>query len=566
MKSYLINNDARQQIFPFFRYFGPSAFDGDYISDYYLACYPLGYRGLYALFAWFGVDPLALSRHLPHLLWLLTVVLLGAAANRLGGKLAALAAMALALGSNAYLWRIGGGLPRGFGFPILAGTLVSLAYGRAFWCAASVALGALFYPVSAVISGLSLAGMVLAPKLVGLEPPSWSWPRRVAFVAGTALLAGCLLLPTALASSRYGGVVRPDETREFPEAGRGGRYDEDSRPPFKGFFVGASEMVGLTLLGARPPWSHTARAWLMGSEERRTSERFSGLEVALLVMALTGGAGLLLRRSPARRVLALGVASYVGHALASAVAPYAYLPERYVAYSVPLLVTLIVTTLIVGLFPLSFDEGPRRWVRTLVHGAYLAMLLFLLAGRVSPGIGMDVDIRSRRPVLKYVARLPRDVLVAGWPTGPVEEIPLFSRRRVLMNEEVHQAFHKGYVEEMRHRMRRLVDAYFATSLKPILRLRDELGVTHLLIQRSHFGSRPPRYFRPFNHLIARRLSAARKKGFELPRQIEASKVFSFRDYVLLDLSRLEPGAARDRFDSRAGLRRRRRKCTRCHRR
>src|SRR5689334_4772335 len=43
-----INNDAQQQIFPFYRYLTPTAFAGDYIANYYLACYPVGYWALYA--------------------------------------------------------------------------------------------------------------------------------------------------------------------------------------------------------------------------------------------------------------------------------------------------------------------------------------------------------------------------------------------------------------------------------------------------------------------------------------------------------------------------------------
>ena len=98
-----INDDAQQQIFPFFRYLESSAFATDYIADYYLACYPLGYWGLYAGPARLGIDPTLMSRSLPLLLWLVTVLGLGAAAHKLGGKLAALAAMALALGSAQYM-------------------------------------------------------------------------------------------------------------------------------------------------------------------------------------------------------------------------------------------------------------------------------------------------------------------------------------------------------------------------------------------------------------------------------------------------------------------------------
>jgi len=41
-----MNDDARQQIYPFFRYADSSLFPNDYIADYYVDCLPLGFRAL----------------------------------------------------------------------------------------------------------------------------------------------------------------------------------------------------------------------------------------------------------------------------------------------------------------------------------------------------------------------------------------------------------------------------------------------------------------------------------------------------------------------------------------
>ena len=97
---------------------------------------------------------------------------------------------------------------------------------------------------------------------------------------------------------------------------------------------------------------------------------------------------------------------------------------------------------------------------------------------------------------------------------------------------------------MRVRMRALIDAYFATSLEPVERLRDDHGVTHLLIERAHFGRRPPVYFKPFDGWINAARRAARGKRYELPAQIGAASIFSFAGFELLDLSRLSPRPAR----------------------
>jgi hypothetical protein len=335
-------------------------------------------------------------------------------------------------------------------------------------------------------------------------------------------------------------VVRPSETREFPEAGPGGRYAADDRAPFRDFFDASADSVDRALVGATPSFAG-ARSWLVEGKDRHRSKRFRGVKEGLLLLALVGSLGLLLRRPAARRVLLLLAASWVGHALAREVAPYAYLPERYAGYSLPLLVTLGVSVAAAGLFPPALDARSLRPLKSALMAAYVATLLVFLGGTVTANIGVDVALgKKERKLYDFVAKLPPSVLVAGWPTGPVNEIPYAARRRVLLNEEVHQAFHKGYLEEMRRRMLGLVDAYFATSLEPILRLRDELGVTHLVIRRSHFEANPPTYFRPFDRRIAERQRAARGKPYELPKQLRAAKVFAQHDYVLLDLARLGP--------------------------
>jgi hypothetical protein len=167
-----------------------------------------------------------------------------------------------------------------------------------------------------------------------------------------------------------------------------------------------------------------------------------------------------------------------------------------------------------------------------------AALLGLLAGRVSSNVGLTVNLRPDQALFDAVAKLPPNSMVAGWPRGIMNAVAYASRRPTLLTLEVHQAFHAGYIQEMRRRMYALIEAYFATTPEPILRLERDFGVTHLLIQRSHYGRKPPGYFRPFGDPI----KAAREAGHErylLPELAASAGVFSRGDYVLLDLSKVE---------------------------
>jgi hypothetical protein len=186
----IFGDDARQQIYPFFRYADSSLFPSDYVADYYLDCLPLGFRAFYTLSAPL-VDPVTSNKIVMYLMLLITVVALGAAANRLGGKVAAWGAMALVLGGSVYLERMGGGLPRAFGFPILACALVALSCGHTKWLAALVWLGACFYPVAGVLVGMAMTFvLLLLPATDRGDARDWG------------------LAPSALPCDRCGGFGR----------------------------------------------------------------------------------------------------------------------------------------------------------------------------------------------------------------------------------------------------------------------------------------------------------------------------------------------------------------------
>jgi hypothetical protein len=90
---------------------------------------------------------------------------------------------------------------------------------------------------------------------------------------------------------------------------------------------------------------------------------------------------------------------------------------------------------------------------------------------------------------------------------------------------------------MRRRMQALIDAYFANDAVPLRRLREEFGVTHLLVDREHYGRHPPRYFEPFDAMIAAAIGKLRAEP-ETLRQAPAAEVFEAGSFLLLDLSRV----------------------------
>jgi hypothetical protein len=90
---------------------------------------------------------------------------------------------------------------------------------------------------------------------------------------------------------------------------------------------------------------------------------------------------------------------------------------------------------------------------------------------------------------------------------------------------------------MRGRMRALLDALFARDPAPVLRLRDDWGVTHLLVNARILQLPPPRYFRPFDQWIAAARGIVSPLDLEVCRRLEDTCLWSDGSYFLLDLAR-----------------------------
>ena len=530
-----MNDDARQQIYPFFRYADSSLFPNDYIADYYVDCLPLGFRALYTLSAPV-IDPAVSNVVVMYLMLVITVAGVGMAANRLGGKVAAWGAMALTLGASLYLDRMGGGLPRAFGFPILAWALAALSYGRMKWLAALVWLGACLYPVAGVVIGMAIAFvLLLLPASDRGDARGWSTWQRLRFLSIVAAVAIALLLPTVVTSSRYAPVLTTDDVEEYPEAGPGGRYTAESRAPYGSFFDSSSKAIAEGFAGAGRPWVEPVSRWVNGDDAKQSSQRRAAILNLIAIVTAIAWVLFAATNRAARRVLTLGLAAFIGYSIASFAAPFLYLPQRYANYPMPLLAILMATTSMAGFF-VVFDKLNLSSSR--VHAAltfiFCLLILVTVGGRGSVTAGLNVDTHNA-PVYDAIAALPVDAVVAGWPRTAIENVPFVSRRAALLTFETHQVFHKKYVQVMRERMRALIDAVLATSNGPIVRLRQDYGVTHMLVYLPHLQGKRLAYFAPFNRWIG---EAERKRAgapLSLQGLVEDHAIYRDRGYAIVDL-------------------------------
>lgn len=490
-----LNDDARQQIWPLRRLVDRDLFAGDLIASYYLDCMPVGFKLVYSSSGRL-VDPATMSRVLPYGLLALVMFGAGMTAFSVAGRFGLFFSLASVLGSAVYLDRMTGGLPRAFGYPILALLMLFLAKGRPFAFAILMVVSVAFYPSVAVIGGAVLALWMFFARFFSPDL-GWSAGKRLALVAVSALLMLALYVPVMRSCSSWGPALSSGDVGRFPEMGAGGRYLPEDRPPFRSpaawFLRSARSGFQMDSLLISPFLGGRGTEWL------------------LLLAGLVGAGGsLLASRSnlALRRLWLLVPAAAAAYIAASALYPSLYIPTRYPTLSMPLF------------GPIAFAAGVR-WLlarlpsptefRAGIDAGFVAgALVFVAVVAPAPDVataGWNVRIpKADRALHSFLRTLPPDVLIAGWPgpREPIESVPYLALRPVLITWETHQAFHERYAREMRRRMGVLIELFIDARADSPRRLREDFGVTHLIVRKDPRWLERLGYMEPFGSAIRAR--------------------------------------------------------------
>ena len=162
-------------------------------------------------------------------------------------------------------------------------------------------------------------------------------------------------------------------------------------------------------------------------------------------------------------------------------------------------------------------------------------LVFFAAGRTSR-TGLNVQIPEEDvSVYSFIGGLPDEALIAGLPKGLVENVPYLSEKKILHSYETHMVFHEQYMLVMRQRLSHLLEALYATSLSPLIFLRDEYQVTHLVVEKERYSEFA--YFPPFDSMVDGLAEQVdQEPGFLV--DAESAIVFEHGEVVVIDLSRL----------------------------
>ena len=399
--------------------------------------------------------------------------------------------------------------------------------------AAVVVLSAGFYPVVAVVTGLTLAVWLLCfPAAARGNAEGWGLPRRLVTVLAAAILAAAFVVPTLFATEEWGPVLGADS-----EMAKGPYQVEDRS-------TGAFSLTAVKNF-VEAPLAGLGGSWNPGD----AGMSFDLKQILLMVLCVAGLVGfvMLLKPSPpARRVLLLPAMAIAAYVLSAVLAPRLYLPARYQLYPMAVAALVIVPSGIAHLATVIVTHTDQRRTQALVMAGTVGLFVLVFAGyrlkpQFGPGelatAGLDTTMSDHDEAYRFIRALPPRSMVAGWP-AELDGVQYLTSQAALATRDGHQTFHRKYADVMRKRVQAVIDGLYSRDPAALVRLRDEFGATHVVVNLDLYGPNPPSYFPPFNDYAKKAREALGGNQPAAQSEADRAAVFSDKDWVILDLNRI----------------------------
>ena len=495
----LQTDDARTALFPFHRYAPGAPLASDPIANEMIEYQPYAFRALYRI----TVPLIGLLKAAKVAQGLCLLIVLGAAFVLLVSPRAGLGASVLFafffLHDSFVTGRIGGGLPRSFGFPAIAFWLAGALSHRPWVRRAGAVIAAFTYP-SALAMILGAEGLY-ALRNVGRQSLSTTARRLVHYGVLVGVCAAVLAPAVFLGSSDGGPVHTLAQAEQEPAFSRAGR---------------------LWLLPLNDPGRSFGEA-LTSVFKPKGEALFPGLELqfdarakeaALLIIAVLLALPLLGLTPVPATVIAFAVASFILYFVSVKYAFKLYSPERYYSYGMRTVgVGLAVSTLgfLFPRLPLHIRQPVRNFGAALV-----VVLAWLFLGDGTSGrksMEMTIDFRRNEDLWKFISTLPQDIRVASHIRDG-DDIPLFTQRANNGAFETLQPWLTKSWARQKARAEDTLRAFYATDRAEVLAYAKKYGVTHLLVNRARYKNDFKKQARSFEPLssFANELLAERELG------------------------------------------------------
>ncbi|MEF3696322.1 hypothetical protein [Desulfolutivibrio sp.] len=488
---FVINDDARQQIYWMQRFQDAALYPANLLNDFAAAYVPVGVKALYA-----AASPMAnalfLSKMFTGILYCATSLAFFGIGRTLGDRTLGYFCTASVWLLPFFLKNISGGLSRSFAAPLLALFLLAWLRRSSLGMALVLIVQAATIPYMCVLStGSCLLAYAASRLRPAISPP---FPARLPDFLIIAVCAGAVYaLNHGLEASGFGPLASVAEMTGNPVFSSAGRLDLYPLPnPFFDLIYTPFEGIGLFLdIGLVPGiLSLAAIAAVVFVGARRAD--FAPLDRC---------------RQPATSLL---LASLVLYLTARLLALRLFVPDRYVSYSLNMLYALALAFFFhAALAPVLSRRGAAAGLLVLAVG--LGALRLTDAGLY--------DYGDQAALYAAVRQTPTDAVFAGHPEL-MDNVLTFGRRNVQASFELAHPWMTGYWRQYEPRLGDLFAAYYATDAQTVRDFAKKYGVDYLVVNEADFSreflaGRP--FFAPFDRTIQAlaRQADASGRGFIL---------------------------------------------------
>lgn len=534
-EEHIFNDDFRQNFFWLKSLLDPTYFKDDAIAHYQRDFSSIGMELLYWPLLKAGISPNDASKILSGVFYggfLFAVYALGRFLDRgRAGFMAPLILIFVLLNNYYFLRFIMGGMARSTAFPLQVMLAVFLLR-RKYWAAlATTAVCALFHPQTFLV-GLGALSMIWAWEALRRLRRRSAWPglakRALALIAVAAILGGWLSHKSANTAAKYGRAINAEEIAKSPDYLVGGRWFRE-RPISFSFEL-------LREVAESHPYN--GRGGITIDPSYVTAAFEYVVLICFIVWAMKRNRRLLLRLAP---LAILILSSLIFYGIAAAVLAKFYFPNRFIRPIVP--IGALVTLVLVSNAAIR-NVLARRDLRRSLAFIVATGVLMSIPWRSDNITMYNVSVKPLRDVSKFLKKQPHDVVIAAYPKGDGDNLPLVSNRAVYIGREVSHPLYLGYIEMTRDRHYKTFAAMFPGKIEDVLALRAE-GVDYILMRKEMLEDRiaagdPPSYDEPYDTWLEERfreVPAPQMLGI-WNEMIARALAFEDDDYVLIDLRKL----------------------------
>lgn len=516
---FVINDDIRQQIYWMQQWQDKALYPGFWLGDYSRHYVPWGVQGIYRLASLFQ-NPIGFSKVLSGLLFVLASFAFFRIGRVLKDRLTAWTVLASFWLMPFFLFRMSGGLARGFAFPLLALFLFFWLSGRGWSMGWVLLCMALTIPYIFILSFTAVMVGRLKDAVMNQKGLTTPYPTKIGHwvLVGIGIVALFWWRQQYMASG-FGPLVTAEDMAGNPEFGLHGRYPILPVPHFL--------------------WDLVVAPWQWIGPYRETGSMWAGILGALIVLgiALWGA-----RRFEWKMLsgkwqpfLYLSISSLLFYVLARILLLKLFIPSRYLIYTVSLFYCVWLGLCFRGLL------GPN--LRSLTAKVLLASVVGLSIGRLY-GVGV-YDYSQYAPLYTVLNRTPKSSLIAGHPFL-MDNILTFGRRNVFASFELAHPWSKGLWRKLRPRLVDLFDAYYAEDSGTVMKFCGKYGIDFLVVDNRHFKReflKNHPFFEPFGRRIEE--TAGNRRHFALMSENFFPETRITRNLRLLDLRGMKESHSHD---------------------